>query len=333
MVIFHKNLEKIEDYSRALKTLSNNNTSEEEKEKLREIIKELKEYESFKGRINYSNFIELFNFENKVYQDKQFKYSLISNNNKRLIPEFISGACAKLIYDGLIDIEIRTKLEQYFIAILANLDYHNYATLDQLKDKFKEIAHIKCHYFVLGSCPLSFQDHQVDILKERIAVTNTLFTYLNINADMAKLYLQNNVIEKIKSFKGNNIEIVRIENNDVTSKLTKEEIKEILTRLKDNISDPEKPYNLVLFASTYHISKVAHEIEKYFYGDKPIHYPKNIFILGTEKFFDLITSKRVLNPNDDNEKQKSIDELFILKKMQSFLFEIFMHSLDRNRQK
>lgn len=321
-MIFHKNIGKVEEY----------NAAHKKKEALGIAIPEtIKEYESFKGRMNFSDFIELFNFENNIYQDKQFKYSLISNNNKRLIPEFISAACAKLIYDGLIDIEIRPKLEQYLIAILSNLDYHNYATIEQLKDEFKKIQD-KHFYFVLGSCPLSFGNHRVEILKERITATDKFFNDLNISSDKAKLYLHNSVADEIKTHKGKNIEIIQPEKNDVKSKLTKEEIKEIFKHLNSNLNTGES-YNLVLFASTYHISKIAHEIEKYFYDNTSINYPKNIIIIGTEKFFDLITSNRVLNPKDEKEIQDGIDELFILKKMQSFLFEIFMHSLDKNKQK
>lgn len=331
MIIFHKNIESLTRFNEALK----------QKEKFEnEIPMELKEYESFKGRVDFTDFVELFNFEDKIYKDKQFKYSLISNNNKRLIPEFISAACSKLIYDGLIDIEIRTKLEQYFIAILSNLDYRNYATFEQLKDELNSNNAKNNFYYILGSCPLSFKDHKFPILKERIDVSTKFFEIIYDSNPPARaemtIYLREekektDYDKQIKPFI--NIKFLKIktneDNNIPKSKLTKEELSLIFKEIKDNprIKDnPSDNYNLVLFASTYHISKVAQEIEKYFYDKASVPYPKNIFIIGTEKFFDLITNRKI------TAIKKEADEMLVLKKMQSFLFEIFMHSLDRNRQ-
>lgn len=330
MVIFHKNFNLLEQYSLALKLKEFNGI---------DIPQKLKEYESFKGRIDFTNFIELFNFESNIYSDKQFKYSLISNNNKRLIPEFISGAFAKLIYDGLVDIEIRTKLEQYLIAIMSNLDYRSYATLEQLKNEIQNNQSSKTFYYILGSCPLSYKEHKFKILKERIDTATKFYNIIHgtNTADKAKLkiFLRNTDEQtlynsQIKPY----ISTMPIDAETEThqmpyAKLTKEEVTHIFNQVNANANSE---YNLILFASTYHTTKVAQEIEKYFYENTSINYPKNIFIIGTEKFFDLISNHKLLKIQA-NKNKTSVDEIFILKKMQSFLFEIFMHSLDRNKQK
>jgi hypothetical protein len=372
MVIFHKNFNKLEAYNSVHKSKSDLSLKEYEsfkeayttvlkpkldtdlslkeyesfKEAYSSVLKpkldtdlSLKEYESFKGRIEFSNFIELFNFEKNIYSDKQFKYSLISNNNKRLIPEFISATFSKLIYDGLIDVEIRTKLEQYLIAIMSNLDYRSYATLEQVKDELEKNKTDKTFYNILGTCPLSFGTDKFEIFKERIKIANKFVKEIyggtfDGQVKMSPDFKFDDDTEK-KIFKEHvkpltdegKIEINIKKNVTLTSKLTKYEITEIFSQIEDNI-ETNKKYNLVLFASTYHISKVAQEIEKYFYENTHTDFPQNIFLVGTEKFFDLITSSKLLN-----DQNKNNNELFVLKKMQSFLFEIFMHSLDRNRQK
>lgn len=328
MVIFHKNFDLLNQYSLALKT----------KELMGIAIPEnLKEYESFKGRVDFSSFIELFNFEKNIYNDKQFKYSLISNNNKRLIPEFISAALSKLIFDVNIDIDIRAKLEQYLIAIMSNIDYRNYATLEQLKNQLDLNKSDNTFYHILGSCPKSFKSHKFQILQERINTAIKFYDEIPHLTEKVKIkiYINGKAEEDLynQQLKNNiNHHSIDIESkdNEPTSKLTKNEISFIFNQIKD--SPKGNNYNLILFASTYHITKVAQEIEKYFYEKTSVTYPKNVFIIGTEKFFDLITNKKILEFKK-KESDKPIDELFVLKKMQSFLFEIFMHSLDLNRQK
>lgn len=323
MVIFHKNFNLLTEHSIALK--------------LKEFAKipipqNLKEYESFKGRVDFSNFIELFNFEKNIYNDKQFKYSLISNNNKRLIPEFISAAFAKLIYDTYIDINIRTKLEQYLIAIMSNIDYHNYATIEQLKNQLELNNSTNTFYHILGSCPTSFKEHKFEILQERINTASKFYTEIPHLTDKVKIKIhirdsnERSLYNELKKNIPHNLIDPETRDKEPTSKLTKNEISFIFNQIKD--SPKGNNYNLVLFASTYHITKVAQEIEKYFYEKTEVNYPKNVYIIGTEKFFDLITNEKILKKLD-----KPFNELFVLKKMQSFLFEIFMHSLDLNRQK
>jgi hypothetical protein len=328
MVIFHKNFDLLNQYNLALKA----------KEAMGIAIPEnLKEYESFKGRVDFSNFIELFNFEKNIYNDKQFKYSLISNYNKRLIPEFISAALSKLIFDVNIDIDIRAKLEQYLIAIMSNIDYRNYATLEQLKNQLDFNKSDNTFYHILGSCPKSFKIHKFQILQERINTAVKFYTEIPHLTEKVKIKIYiNGKAEEIlyNTLLKNNINHpsidLEIKDNEPTSKLTKNEISYIFNQIKDNPKGNN--YNLILFASTYHITKVAQEIEKYFYEKTSVAYPKNIFIIGTEKFFDLVTNRKILELKE-RESGIKFDELFVLKKMQSFLFEIFMHSLDLNRQK
>jgi hypothetical protein len=80
-------------------------------------------------------------------------------------------------------------------------------------------------------------------------------------------------------------------------------------------------YNLIVISSTFHILKTAIEVEKYFYNQTD-NKPDNIIFIGNEKFFELAH-----NSVNCNDKKQS---LFHKKKLKSFLYELFMHALDKN---
>jgi hypothetical protein len=130
----------------------------------------LKNYESFQGRIKFNQFSRLFNFENYIYEDKQFPYSIISNYNKRLIPELISACFADMVYENFIGDEIRRNMEQYFISIMSNMDYLNFSHLAQVKQELLgDINDEKNLIYVLGAAPPTFDDEEyVVLLNERI---------------------------------------------------------------------------------------------------------------------------------------------------------------------
>lgn len=295
------------------------------------VLDELKNYESFQGRIKFRQFAELFNFEDYIYEDKQFQYSIISNYNKRLIPEFISASFAELVYENHVSEDIRRNMEQYFIAIMSNMDYHNYAHISQLKSELNSIIDDKTKnvFYVLGATPQTFSDIEyAELINERIERAEELITKDKIQTIIKteiwiKEGIDNQTLKTSSYFTRSSSERLakKEEGKRPTTKLTLGNLDRIYTDIKlKNLSN----YNLFLVTSTFHILKTAIEVERHFYNDEA-NKPDNIIFVGNEKFFDLAHNKQ--NCTD------KLKEIYHKKKLKSFLYELFLHSLDRNAVK
>lgn len=292
------------------------------------LLEELKTYESFQGRIKFGQFSELFNFEDYIYEDKQFQYSIISNYNKRLIPEFISSVFTELVYENHVSEEIRRNMEQYFLAIMSNMDYQNYAHISQLKNELKVVLDDegKNIFYVLGAAPQIFNDKEyVDLLNERIERVNFLFengikTKGQTNIWMREIGNKHRDINSCSCIfiKNPGTLAKSVNGGRPITKLTSENLEFIF---KDIVNRDLTGYNLFLLTSTFHILKAAIEVERYFYNVES-NKPNNIIFIGDEKFFDLAHNIE----NCQNEKEKNYHK----KKLKSFLYELFLHSLDRN---
>lgn len=293
------------------------------------ILEKLKNYESFQGRIKFDQFVELFNFEDYIYADKKFQYSIISNYNKRLIPEFISASFANLVYENLITEEIRRNMEQYFIAIMSNMDYHNFAHISQLKNELSSILSAENNiFYVLGATPQTFNDNEYKILinerKEKAVniitdggVQTNYTTEIWVRKGLATTCTTNFSISSGATTLANSIN----GSSRPTSKLTSENLNLIYEDIKQrNLTN----YNLFLVTSTFHVLKTAIEVEKHFY-DNDSNKPDNVIFVGNEKFFDMAHNR--LNCKD------KAQATYHKKKLKSFLYELFLHALDRNAVK
>ena len=298
------------------------------------ILDNLKKYESFQGRIKFGQFANIFNFEDYIYEDKQFQYSIISNYNKRIIPEFVSATFSNMVYENFVGDEIRRNMEQYLIAIMSNMDYQNFAHIGQLKQELSEVLNKENNLiYIIGAAPQTFTDEEyVELLNERITRADSLLNDGIEFRSKTKLWkrhkLDNSVSKKIidstlystsdeESVLGKN----KMNGEKPTSKLTSANLDYIY---KDIISKEVKNYNLFIVTSTFHVLKTAIEFERHFYNVEN-HKPDNIIFIGDEKFFDLAHNKVNCRNKDKATYHK--------KKIKSFLYELFMHTLDKNAVK
>lgn len=294
----------------------------------------LKQYESFRGRINFNQFQSILNFEENIYRDKRFEYSAISNYDKRFIPEYMAGALATVFESGLLQTNFRAVLEQYMMAMMSDMDYHNYANIEMLRMAVGASNKRDCpsYFYVMGICPPIFDAK--DYIKE---INVRIEKAVGLWGDVQKLnkkqplriFLKNEsnlgnylpVLSKHygseESFK-RDIEIYLIDGYPRENKLTKQNVQKIF----ENIPSEEE-FNLIVITSTFHVAKTAKEIEKYLFTNKNREkYLQNIFVVGTEKFYTLFDNTK--SYTDEENKR------YHIRKMQSFLFEVYLHALDRN---
>jgi hypothetical protein len=297
------------------------------------IMDDLKNYESFQGRIKFGQFANLFNFEDYIYEDKQFQYSIISNYNKRIIPEFVSASFANMVYENFVGDEIRRNMEQYFIAIMSNMDYLNFAHIGQVKQELNEVLNKEKNLiYIIGAAPNTYSDEEyIEIVNERIDKANNLLQdgiEFNSKNPFWKRDVEGQLSSKLKpsilyftTGKLSNLGGVKVGGDKKTSKLTSENLEHIYEDIK---SKQLTSYNLFIVTSTFHILKTAIEIERYFYNNNN-HKPDNIIFVGNETFFDLAHNKSNCQDIDKATYHK--------KKIKSFLYELFMHTLDKNATK
>lgn len=120
--------------------MKNNNFREDGINKFIQFYDKFKTYQSFKGKVDFSHYFDLLDFEQHIYYDKLHKYKETFSHNKRIIPDFISSIFASMIQENIVSYEIRRVLEQYVIALMINKDYKNYATYDQLGADFHHLV-------------------------------------------------------------------------------------------------------------------------------------------------------------------------------------------------
>lgn len=301
----------------------------------KKILDTLKNYESFQGRIKFDQFADLFNFEDFIYEDKQFKYSIISTYNKRIIPEFVSAAFANLIYENHVSEEIRRCMEQYFIAIMSNMDYQNFSHISQLKSEMKNSIEKNDNIiYILGAVPQTFNSQEyVDVLNERIEKADELIKSGIVSvSSKTKIWLKSKIEKEFYKKINDSINfessweeaVLGKENNGKrpVTKLTVENLKYIFNDIHQRQQDGMSTnYNLFIITSTFHVLKTAIEVEKHFYNEMN-NRPNNIVFVGNEKFFELAHSRSNCADPDRS--------IFHKKKLKSFLYELFLHTLDRN---
>jgi len=295
-------------------------------------LDKLKSYESFQGRIKFGQFEKLFNFENYIYEDKQFKYSTISSYNKRLIPEFVASAFAHMIYHEDVDEKIRRNMEQYFVAIMSNMDYQNFAHIAQLKNELKNDLPTKFNFcFAIGVAPLMFDDTEyVKLINERMIhaeqfVADTKDTFRSWSrTKFWKRSLNSPYSTHIKIpdniFWGNDRFALDDRTSEKPYNLTIENLNKIYDAIKSENPKFEK-YNLVIVTSTFHIIKTAIELEKLFYNKEEMA-PTNVIFVGDEKFYTLAHNQH--DCHDPN------FPMYHKKKLKSLIYELFLHALDKN---
>lgn len=314
-------------------------------EKIQTVISGLKNYESFQGRIKFSQFEKLFNFENYIYDDKQFKYSIISNYNATIIPELISAAFALMVYENDVDEKVRRNMEQYFIAIMSNMDYQNFAHITQVKREFSSSVKDETNlFYILGTAPLIFdEDEYIDLLVERIATANKFIERLvGFPKEKSRIwkhavdqeYLVKMKLNKDSFFwsKDEENQTLTGRSEDIDTNFTVENLDFIYEDvMKLKAEKGFEKYNLFIFTSTFQIIETALALEKHFYNNGDIM-PSNITFVGDEKFFDLAHNKNI--PAAENENQFNVSNpLYHQKKLKSFIYDLFKHSLDKNEVK
>ncbi len=149
-------------------------------EKIEHNKKKFKQYESFQGKVDFSNHSEVLNFVDYIYKDKTIRYNNISIYNKRLLPDFLSGAFAEMLANKIITVRVKKKIEAYALAIMANMDYQHYPTNTELNTMLdKKNNHYKNIIFVLGATPQVFsKEESIEIIKEYRRSQNPVIGFL-----------------------------------------------------------------------------------------------------------------------------------------------------------
>jgi hypothetical protein len=331
----------------------------------------LKIFQSFEGKINFQPLIDIFNYEQEVYFDKLFRFSLLPNLDKKLIPEFMSSVFALLFFNKSVHNNIRRPLEQYLISLMANMNYQYFSSASQLQELvstyFSEDKNI---LFVVGACPENFigpEDGETKeikdfeyfkILKERLEAANTIIKATK-KCSMPKsgLYIRKKgfveIEHNLKSQYPKDTPWICLDKMlDAKKNITKENIAEIMNNYyfgfrnsEDEKIKPQKCDNLIIVTSTFHIYKVALEVERWFFKENILieYRPKNVVIIGNETFYELMSHKddainKVNQKNKvfENENQAELElelqqiQMLRKKKIKNFMFEIFQHALDKN---
>lgn len=331
MLIYLKNIEQLANYEAASKINSTD-------------LNNL--FEPFIGRLSYHSYLKIFNFEKNIYEDKQFKYSTISNFNKRIMPELMSGIMSNLIYNEAIDLEIRPAIENYMIAIMSNLDYINLADLEMVKN-YKIDNKCKNLLYVMGTCPTIFSNMEREFtIYERLKTASLIKDgFVNKSKLLVKKIILRHGEEFLwKKFQKQHGEIIKNFNNPTYTlseaegavKLTYKNLYEILQSSSGDLVGSEN-FNLIIVCSTSQILKLAIELEKLYYGENNFSKPSLILLVGTQNLYSLISNKNYLkghlNDKIQNHFSKNEDFMHIynIKNLQSFLFELFLHALDKNK--
>jgi hypothetical protein len=291
-----------------------NSTRDEILSNSKELLSDLKSFEPYQSRIRFDLFHKMFNFEKYLYFDKTFRYYNLSKFNKRIIPDYVSTVITQLIVNGFISKNIRRYVEQYIYAAMSDMDYINYSnTLD-----FVDIFDKNNLFVVIGSIPATFSvEEKHSILKERINTFDEVKKIVNFDEDYLSIFVDDDIVTG--SFHQNS----KIDMIKTSYDLNKRTGKDILINLRKRISKYTE-YNLVVITSTFNLQKCAIEIEKNILREG-IKKPMNVLIIGKESIYDQIKSNEL--PKVINNPKLSILEK---KKLKSLLYELMLHSLDKN---
>lgn len=341
-------------YNSSLRSYKENNTKKEIKE-------------SFLGRINFSPYSNILNFERNIYFDKIFPYSNVSKFNKKIIPELCAAAFTELFYANNIDIEIRRNLEQYFLALMSNMDYYCSVDISQIKihlgnqDLFNNNS--KNFIFTLGVTSELFETSEKrDIIinrlkiakefkdcltKERFAnIIGKKFNFYNNHftlnnkikqcfwLDNEFLELDENYINEIQNLVKSSMSC-KTAYNDVceikpkSGNITKTNFTIIAKYISDfKKNNAQNPVNIFIITSTFQLYKLALEIEKHYFN-KEEDRPDSIVLIGDQSFYSLMHNELNI-PKEDDKIIGPEKHTLHKKRIRTFMYEIFMHILDNN---
>ena len=302
-----------------------------------DIIRYLKRHESFRGRLDFKQFNSIFKFENSIYSDKVLSYENLKRMNSDIIVDFASSVLTRFIYRDFTSKDIRKHIEQYFIAIMTSLDYFLYPDILLLKNEDFRVEY-SSYGAVMGSMPDNFHPSQHKlILNSRIYTAQNYIGELTL--DKTFLITTNEDYLELKKANYDGFENLLCNNeSDPQRRLsfkknkTKENIDKILKHMLDDGSIvKDRPWELIVFTSTFHIIKTAIELEKYLLEEHPSYIQSEnkklgnlarIVIIGDDQVYDLMKGLGDKNETDNDKLRK--------RKLKCFLFELYKHALDRN---
>jgi hypothetical protein len=333
-------------------------------EQLERHILRLKIFQSFEGKINFGPLLEVFNYEKEIYSDKMFRFSLLSSLDKKLIPEFMSAAFAHLYFHRCIHNNVRRPLEQYFISLMASMNYHNFSSGAQFREL---VAHffkdVPAKLYVLGAVPENFMKTDGKNIKEReygnilcqridvaleIKKYTTKYNFLNIQPPNLNLFVPKSLNQQlVNNFHKicNDADFIHLSTSphlEDTESTTCENVRLVMEDFY-GVTDTMSPkwelksnkITLIMVTSTFHIYKTALEVERFFFRQNIAskHKPFNVVIIGEESVYELVShiEDQINQPkNKDNTDLKNSIGVIRKKKIKDFMFEIFEHALDKN---
>lgn len=333
-----KDIEKLEsdikkgDYANFIESLSKlyEAIPSEKLKNLKEIIalsKDLAHYESFRGRIDFSHYLSLFDFENYIYRDKKLSSNNFKQKNIEVVADFASSVLTKYIYDDFISKDIRKHIEGYFLAIMSNIDYKLYT-----HELFTSHEHITTPYsvsLIMGSVPEHFRNISKDIIDERVNFTK------NIVQSNEIVFLSGKT-EDIKHYETEIDEpkiVTTTFGDSEKNQLTKKCIHAFFDQLKYHTEITKKmnsnSWELRIYTSSFNVIKCALELDQYIHNFEPTAnshisdcFAKlvSVKIIPECRIFDLITNPPVGKDEIKHRKQK----------LKAMLFELYSHALNKN---
>lgn len=288
------------------------------KEALKIVTNDLKRFEPYESRIDFSIYKDIFNFENYIYKDKYFKYNSISRFNKRLMPDFISSVFSELISNGILTKDIRRNIEQYLFAIMSDMDYINISnTLDFIND-FNESKNV---FIIIGSMPTIFSNSEKEsILSERCDIFFKLTKQIKFEGDKIDVLVD----KELNTGGVTHHRPINLRHH------TFEENKQTARNIQDMVAEQstiDSNYNLVIVSSSFNLLKCAIEIEKLIQRQK-LTKPNNILLVGGTKIYDKI--KKPIDKRIETSASTLAEISINKKKVKSLIYEIIIHNLDRN---
>lgn len=313
----------------------------DERSRCNQVLDEMRGYQSVGGKIRVDRYTDLLNVARHLHDDKKGPYRLVPGYNRRILPDILASALAIMLKDRRVTKDVRPLLEQHLMAIMNNYDYVACVHDQQLYEILNETECKRMTYYaVMGAAPPIFNKTEYcRLMIERVERANRfvnthanqirkrkklpIHIWKNVNhVDLNRRLTQSDGWELNRS-----LEEAGSESPGATTKVTESALGKFLPELKATIEAEQErhsrpvPYNLVLFSSTFHIARLAVEVERWFFQNVAVR-PHNTIIVGTQNFF--------WNLREASKTNAPENVPFALKKVKSCLFDLMMHATDKN---
>lgn len=114
-------------------------------ENIRTLLDYLKNYRSYRGRIDFNQFNSVLKFPKEIYYQKKLLFNNILHQNIDMVVDYASAVLTHFIYYHIASKDIRKNLDQYFSAIMIDNDYHFFPDFNLLYPREFLVSKNKIH--------------------------------------------------------------------------------------------------------------------------------------------------------------------------------------------